>query len=296
MKFTPFTSILILAFTAFSCDTEDARTPLGITISAADFETTIEENPENGTVLGILEAFASDGSTIQFGKIIEEDSEESKFESETPIGALDIDDVTGELSIKDGSLFDFSLNTEINATVNAISGQVKEAININIFINPDRAVLLDIRTDNPTATLGWTDEVLETDISNWPGVTVIDGRVTALDLSGKSLTVLPTSISKISKLTNLNLSSNQLSSLPDTIGDLGSLIDLNLSINQLANDIPESIANLGNLTNLDLSSNNITLLATSICDAFNDFEGDSFTKDPEAICEEEVITDDGTNN
>ena len=42
MKFIQFVSILFLTLTTFSCDTEDARTPLGITISAADFEKTMD--------------------------------------------------------------------------------------------------------------------------------------------------------------------------------------------------------------------------------------------------------------
>lgn len=255
-----FISILVLISTLFSCDTEDARTPLGITISAPDFEETIEENPENGTILGTLEAFASDDSTIQYGNIIEADSEDSKFESETPIGALDIDNVTGELFIKDASLFNYDLNTEINATVNAISGQVTEAININIIlteildIDSDINALIDLYEANITKDENDEDvlpiltnwditltDITETEIANWEGVTITDNRVTGLNISGKNLIV-----------------------------------------------IPESLSKLNALTSLDISSNNIESLPTAVCEAFNNFENDSFIKSDSLICEETI--------
>ena len=274
MKFIQLVPILALVFTTLSCDSEEARTPLGITVSAADFELTIEENPEQGALLGTLTAFASDDSTISFGNVVEADSEDSKFESETPIGALDIDNVTGDLTIKDPSLFDFELNTEINATVNAISGQIEEAINISIFINPDRRVLLDILEQNPLTTLDW--DATETDISEWTGVTVANDRIVELSISGANLSVIPSSISNLSQINVLDLSNNSIETVPDSIGQLNNLVTLNLNSNQL-NDLPESITEITKLTSLDISSNTtLTEISTTICEAFNSFVDDLF--------------------
>lgn len=319
MKFTTLTYISLLALTLFSCDSEDSRTPLGITISAPDFSITIEENPEADISLGTLTAIASDESTIQFGNIILDDSEDSKFESETPIGALDIDNVTGELIIKDVSLFDFDLNTEINAVVNANSGNVSEAIAINIFLeeilnfDSDRDALIDIYESNiDNLDLDKVDwDITQTEISDvitWSGVTFTDNRITSIDLSNTGLTELPTSISKFSELTTLNLSDNQLTELPESIGELEQLTDLNSNTNLLTQlpdsigelpqltdlnlntnlliELPESIIDLENLVSLDISSNEITELSTAICNAFTFGDG-LFIKDDTAICEDQ---------
>lgn len=275
MKSIPFTLVLVLAFISFSCDTEDARTPLGISISAPDINITIDENPSADTLLETLTATASDGSTIQYGNIVVEGSEDSKFDSETPIGALDIDNVTGELTIKDVSLFDYDLNTEINAIVNAISGNVKEAISINIFLNEilnfdsDLEALIDIYESNPDNTLDWdTTQTDITEVSNWTGVTFVDNRLTSLDLSGAGLVALPTSISKFSELTNLNSSNNNLTILPESIGGLEKLATLNLSANELT-EVTESIVELENLTTLNLNTNLLTTLPVSITELEN---------------------------
>lgn len=267
MKSIQLITLLSLALITFSCDSEESRLPLGITVSAPDFSIEINENPEAGTSLGMLTAIASDGSTIQFGNIVAEDSENSKFESETPIGALDIDNNTGELTIKDASLFDFDLNTEINATVNATSGNVSEAIAINVFLtqilnfNSDLEVLIELHDSeiNSANTLDWdTDQTDIAEVSDWPGVTITANRVTGLDLSGAAISEIPSSISKLSELINLDLSTNLLTTLP------------------------ESIIELENLASLNVSSNpGIAELSTTICDVFN-ANSDIYIKDDTA--------------
>lgn len=267
MKSIQLITLLSLALITFSCDSEESRSPLGITVSAPDFSIEIDENPEAGTSLGMLTAIASDGSTIQFGNIVAEDSENSKFESETPIGALDIDNNTGELTIKDASLFDFDLNTEINATVNATSGNVSEAIAINVFLtqilnfNSDLEVLIELHDSeiNSANTLDWdTDQTDIAEVSDWPGVTITANRVTGLDLSGAAISEIPSSISKLSELINLDLSTNLLTTLP------------------------ESIIELENLASLNVSSNpGIAELSTTICDVFN-ANSDIYIKDDTA--------------
>lgn len=257
MKSIQLILISFLTLIIFSCDTEDARTPLGITISAADFETEIIENPDADFVLGTIEAFASDESIIQYGNIIIEDSGNSKFESETPVGALDIDNVTGVLTIKDATLFDFDLNTEINASVNAYSGNVSEAVAINIFLteilnfDSDLETLIDIYNENTVTTddgeeippnLDW--DITQTDVtevSNWTGVTITANRVTALDLSGAGLTTLPSSISKLSELISLDLNTNSLTTLPESIIELENLVSLDISSNTSIDELPEIV-------------------------------------------------------
>lgn len=257
MKSIQLITLLSLALIAFSCDSEESRSPLGITVSAPDFSIEIDENPEVGTSLGTLIAIASDSSTIQFGNIIAEDSENSKFESETPIGALDIDNDTGELTIKDASLFDFDLNTEINATVNATSGNVSEAIAINVFLtqilnfNSDLEVLIELHDSeiNSANTLDWDTDQTDIDIaevSDWTGVTITANRVTGLDLSGAAISEIPSSISKLSELINLDLSSNLLTTLPESIIELENLASLNVSSNPGIAELPTTVCDVFN--------------------------------------------------
>ena len=288
MKIISISFLVISILSLFSCDSEDARTPLGITISAPDFDLVIEENPDPSTILGTLTASSSDNSTITFGNILDENSdpEDSKFESETPIGALDIDNITGELTIKDVTAFDYDVNTEINATVNAISGIVTEAVNITIFINPDRRTLIEIFNDNPDNTLDW--DITETDISDWQGVTLTNNRVTALDLSRSGITTVTASISKLSALTILNLSNNELTTVPDSIGTFNVLEDLNLSNTGLTS-LPESFSELESLNAFNISGNNIESVSDEICETFISFQPLEFIADTmvELACREE---------
>ena len=61
-------------------------------------------------------------------------------------------------------------------------------------------------------------------VEQWQGVTMVEGRVVRLDLSGKSLSqVVPACIGRLTALRWLNLSDNQLTSVPAEIGQLTSL-------------------------------------------------------------------------
>lgn len=256
MKKTFFYTSLILFLGFISCDNEEARTALGITISASDFSTEINENPEDATILGTITAFASDGSEITY---------EIDSEAETPAGALSIDSNTGELSVLDSSLFEYDDYQEINATVNAVSGVLIKSIFVNITLvevldaDSDYDALVSILENNEETTLDWD---IETDISTWTGVTVTDDRVTGLDVSNANLSVLPTDIYKLAEITSINLNSNSLT------------------------EIPDEIASLENLTFLDISSNSIeSSLSNTICEAIS-FDGVNFIKDETAVCSE----------
>ena len=245
MKVFKLISVLTIIVTFFSCENEDSRTPLGITVSASDFNTEIFDNPTNGTILGTLTAFASDDSQITF-----------EIVSETPEGALAIDNLTGEVSILDASFFNFEENPEINATVNASSGGVINDINISIFLNPNQSVLFDFVESNANPIFNWD---LNTDISTWTGVTFVNNNITNINLSNSGITTVPESISNLIEITNIDLSNNNIITLPETISELT------------------------NLTSLDISDNQIIELSSTICDTFN-FDEEAFSKDATTIC------------
>ena len=61
-------------------------------------------------------------------------------------------------------------------------------------------------------------------VEQWRGVTMLDGRVVRLQLSGVSLSqVVPACIGRLTALQALNLNSNQLTNLPAEMGQLTSL-------------------------------------------------------------------------
>ncbi len=126
--------------------------------------------------------------------------------------------------------------------------------------------------------------------STWHGVTVTNGRVTKLDLSGihpsdlNNLTgALPGEIGHLTALVELDLASNNLTGpLPPALGNLSNLESLLLSynvnvgripaelgnltrlgefrmkFNELTGEIPPELGNLQNLRVLDLSANNLS--------------------------------------
>ena len=98
----------------------------------------------------------------------------------------------------------------------------------------------------------------------WRGVTMLDGRVVRLDLSGVSLSqVVPACIGRLTALQALDLSDNQLTSVPAEIGQLTSLEVLSLSHNQLTS-VPAEIGQLISLTELFLGGNQLSSLPAEI--------------------------------
>ncbi|MBQ0740356.1 hypothetical protein J9332_39365, partial [Aquimarina celericrescens] len=86
---------------------------------------------------------------------------------------------------------------------------------------------------------GWTNNTnwLSTTVPvcDWYGVTVVNGKVTALSLPKNNITgKIPTSISQLVNLTTLRLNDNKLSGgIPSTLGKVVSLEHLYLSWNHL---------------------------------------------------------------
>ncbi|WP_132066133.1 cadherin repeat domain-containing protein [Aquimarina spinulae] len=90
------------------------------TVTVKDFTTTIEENPENDQKLGTLEATTNRGE-LSFS-----------LKSQDPEGAITIDPSTGELSVKDPSLFDPDTHSKITAIVLVENEGIRKEANIEI--------------------------------------------------------------------------------------------------------------------------------------------------------------------
>ncbi len=97
-------------------------------------------------------------------------------------------------------------------------------------------------------------------ISEWEGVTVVNGRVTKITLNNKGLQgSIPEAFSKLTGLQELDLGNNQLTgTIPASLGKLTNLKVLKLDKNDLEGEIPLQLGNLTNLDFLYLNENQLT--------------------------------------
>ena len=124
----------------------------------------------------------------------------------------------------------------------------------------DSLALVDLY--NNTNGPGWVNQanwLSSASVSNWYGVTTVNGRVTQLNLTGNGLTgALPGSITSL-PLNLLNLRFNQLSGkIPAALGAMPALSILQLNNNEFTGPIPVTLAGNKLLNVLDLSVNQLT--------------------------------------
>ena len=98
---------------------------------------------------------------------------------------------------------------------------------------------------------------LDTNVIQWYGVTVTNGRVTRLILTNNSLLgTIPSEIGNLSNIQVLDLAQNGLTgTIPKELGNLKELTNLSLSLNSLTGAIPIELAGLNKLTLLNLYNN-----------------------------------------
>ncbi|WP_417786496.1 hypothetical protein [Tenacibaculum sp.] len=113
-KFTK-TLILTLLIITYSCSKDDDP----IIINLQNLEAAIDENPSVGQVIGTVES--DNNASLTFN-----------ITSQTPNGALEINENTGELTVADATLFDFETNPTITATVTADKAQNTATVTITV--------------------------------------------------------------------------------------------------------------------------------------------------------------------
>ncbi len=120
-------------------------------------------------------------------------------------------------------------------------------------------------------------------IDTWYGVTVVDDRVTKLDLDNRNITgvlppeignfdqlqyinfrdnnisgALPDELGNLSNLTILYISRNEITALHNTFGGMTSLEKLDICFNNISGPLPESLGNCTNLWYCFMNSNQFT--------------------------------------
>ncbi|TGV01071.1 leucine-rich repeat domain-containing protein [Flavivirga rizhaonensis] len=158
------------------------------------------------------------------------------------------------------------------ATNSIVTGLTLERNTITLAVTADtcgvseaeKQVLLDLYAS--TNGSNWVNTLannkpwdINTLVCDWFGVTVIDGKVTALNLPTNNLIgTIPDNIGGLSNLKTLDLGGNNITGIiPPSLGTLLELETLLLPNNQLTGELPPTLGSLSNLVKMDLSNNNL---------------------------------------
>lgn len=110
-------ALLALSFFTLSCSSDDDNNSTPINLQ--DLQVTIDENPTNGDFVGTVQSNSS--SSLMFSIV-----------SQTPVGALEIDATSGELTVLDAGLFDFETNPTITAIISSSEAVNTATVTINL--------------------------------------------------------------------------------------------------------------------------------------------------------------------
>lgn len=197
------------------------------------------------------------------------------YKNTTPIaGATNKNLVISNATDADAGVYYFIANNTIvtdlslernSITISVASSPVDDIVKVS---EAERQALIDLYI--ATAGASWTNTQANNQpwlindpnsfIKDWYGVTVVDNKVTGLQLDNNNLVgTIPNSISNLFNLESLSLIRNTLSGdIPSTIGDLVNLKVVSLERNTLTGSIPATISNLSKLTNISLFLNKLS--------------------------------------
>jgi len=119
-----------------------------------DFAVNFSENPTGGALIGTLSASSTQG-TISYSLV-----------TQSPDGALNLDESTGELRVAEASLFVLDTNPVITASIDAFDGTDTESIAVTITLQAAKVI--------------WTgDKILfSKGVGSDPGLAVNQDRIT----------------------------------------------------------------------------------------------------------------------
>lgn len=156
---------------------------------------------------------------------------------------------------------------------------VEEDYTFDALDDAEWAVLRQIPadTDGPNWKRQWNLSESKTESSVPYGVTVSDGHVVSLELSGNGLCgTLPVAVFSLPKLRNLNLDGNQLTgnltTLAASVAQNDSLRLLDLSDNQLTGNLTPLAVRFPNLTDLRVKNNRIRDISPVLPDHITNLE------------------------
>lgn len=165
----PSKALLVLVISSLflvNCDNKDPDP----TISIADINISIDENPTAGQTVASLDPTATGGNPV------------FSITSQTPSGAFEINASTGEITVANAALFDFEVNPTLNMVVTATIGDINDNATIAVSLNN----LLEILTTQ--------DETVAIDENPTSGTAIVTISA-ATDLGSASFAIVNESVS-----------------------------------------------------------------------------------------------------
>lgn len=115
--------ILQFAFALLISCTDSNEELIKVNVSVSNFTISIDENPNNNTSLGVIEATTNEGN-LTFS-----------ITEQVPNNAFEINSTTGELVVLNNELFNFEINPIITGIVKVQNGEIFDTGNIIINLN-----------------------------------------------------------------------------------------------------------------------------------------------------------------
>jgi len=155
----------MVAITIITACGEDELAP--ITVSAQEFVSSIEENPEDGEILGTITATTNRGA-IGF-----------EMMSQDIDNAMVVDEVTGELTVGDVAAYDFEERRFVTAMIRVFNEDKEDVIvaRINILDGLDNPRFESLVAHFPL-------DVEANDISSYGNNGTVDGAIPTTDIQG----------------------------------------------------------------------------------------------------------------
>lgn len=226
---------LLSIFTFISCS-KDSDNPerTEITVTTSGFTANMDENPENGQVIGTIQGSTNEGS-VSFS-----------ITEQNPAGAFSIDATSGELKVADASLFKFESNPVITGTVKVANGAVFKNALVTLNLND----LNGEKIFDGNVQIETQQEVIDFGSQNYTRVTG-DFIIGDINLNTQS-TITDLSPLNALKTVDLNLFVNRNIYLTSLDG-LENLSFVGKSVLIRYNDLLENIEALYNITKINKS-------------------------------------------
>lgn len=233
MKFLPkklFSILFLISISAFvSCSKDsDEPNPFIVTVTTSDFSKTLDEDPVNGQVIGVISGSTNEGS-VTFS-----------ITEQTPANAFSIDAVSGELKVANEILFDFETNPTITGTIRVANGVIFKNVSIIISLND----LIEENIFQGSVVLFTQEEVNTFGANNYNRIT---GGLTigTIDTQSSTITDLTPLIALKSVGMQINIATNDLL---ENLNGLNNLEEIGGYLLIWNNPLLNDISNLSRIT------------------------------------------------
>lgn len=242
-----FLQIFLVAI--FACNNDDNSSEETI-VNTSDFIMDINEFPENGQVIGKIEASTNKGN-LTFSII-----------SQTPNDAFIINSSTGELKVLNKILYNFDLNPKLSGIVAVRNGDIISYANVSVnvknvekifngYVNIQSQAQLETFASNNYDRVNGTVQLI--------GATIVNtNNLSSIKFIEGDLYILGTNLENIDGFTNTNISNDaniqiinnpNLKNLNGLRSITNRLRNIDIFENRLINNI-DGLINISNVTNI----------------------------------------------